>query len=380
MKKLLSLILITAFTLMQSCTQDELDVAPVNTLTPAGVSIESFVKSMKGFVLEDFKAILLKPVDNDPNTHLTTVYIANKKGEIRPLIENFEVKQIEVTERGIYVATNYSGIAFFVKYDNSWVALPNYLTFEGVMGNGDIIFHDLTVLDTNLLTLYDIRPTRVDLIEFSEDLLLTHLGSSEHHNLYIVQNFKTGAIHDISEDDFDGTIDRIISINNSDMAVLSFVSSFGKFDYRILDMKTGNLTALTPATSFVVINAVRNANGNGILATGNSWNGESDPDLSNATLISDIKFSYNTDGSIKADFISQNKWNGGNLVAPTPVNPSLTSLKTFLSDVSAYTVEGSFIYFSGTDKSGQPVTGIFDTISKQTVVLSKDVFSSIHAL
>jgi hypothetical protein len=218
------------------------------------------------------------------------------------------------------------------------------------------------------------------MIEFSEDLLLTHLGRSEHHNLYIVQNFKTGAIHDISEDDFDGRIDKIISINNSDMAVLSFKLSFGKYDYRILDMKTGKLTAITPATGFVVINAVRNATGNGILATGNNWNGESDPDLTNATLISDIKFSYNTDGSIKADFISQNKWNGGNLVAPAPVNPALTSLKTFLSDVSAYTVEGSFIYFSGTDKSGQPATGIFDTVSRIPVVLAKDIFSSIHAL
>ena len=105
MKRLLSFFLLS-FTIFQSCTPDESEVAPVQLVTSGSINIENVIRKMNGFILEDASAILLKAVDADPSTHKTTLYYADSKGKITPVVENFEVRKIEVTTNGIYVLTN----------------------------------------------------------------------------------------------------------------------------------------------------------------------------------------------------------------------------------------------------------------------------------
>ena len=167
MKKVLSQIFL-AVIILQSCSPDEPELAATKPISKAEVDIASAVKQMN--FLEDafgVKALLLKPVDNDPNTNITTLFYADAKGNIKPVIENFEVKDVRVTTNGIYVLTNYGSTAFFVKYDRSWVELKDIgvgtheNNTDGVINNifvgeddhGNIAFRNGAILNTQTLQL-----------------------------------------------------------------------------------------------------------------------------------------------------------------------------------------------------------------------------------
>ena len=374
MKKLLSLTLLS-FTLLQSCTQDELDVAPkqVDATTPAGISIESAAKQIsEKFVLSGAKAILLKPVDADPKTHLTTLFYANAKGGISPIIENFEVKQVEVTNKGIYVLTNYSNLAFFVKYDNSWTQLEGVGDFVGLMNN-DVLFSDGSVLKTSSLK---VEKTNISVKSTSENLILVESGGK-----YSVFNIETGEGQPVPFNN--RAYYQIISLHNDNVVVLVTAGAI-----RTMSMKTGNLSSLN--IDSILSNsypryAVRVTNTDIIIyGEGDLYTDEEGLEYFQMYVGVDL----NANGDARAyPTSSPLDWNG--VTTEVEYNASSTADRLIwnkvLDVVTAYEVDGNYdvesdvIYYSGT-KGGQPATGFYDPTTKTNVVVSNDTFSSISLL
>ena len=205
MKKLLSLAALS-FTLLQSCTQDELDVAPKQLDTAPKVDMQSIVGEFKDLngLLEygHVSSLYLKSFDNDPATNLTTVYYQGNetKGLILPLVENFEVQQIEATIRGVYIKTNYyhegNLITFFIKHDNSWVSLGGRVgEYLNRTDNGDIVFRDGSILRAETLMIDKIfDPNTTEILSVSGNLLYVRLTNT---NTYRVINTVTNVYHDV---------------------------------------------------------------------------------------------------------------------------------------------------------------------------------------
>jgi len=380
MKKILSLALLS-FTLLQSCTQDELDVAPTQVAAPAGINIESAAKQIsEKFVLSGVKAILLKPFDSDPNTHLTTLYYADAKGKIEPLLENFEVKQVEVTTTGIYVLTNYyeagEPIAFFVKYDNSWVQLKGLNgvnVFNYLADNGDIVFTNATRTKSSFLNTKTLTVTNnVDFQLYpSENLVLTTRNGKD--NVY---NTATGETQDVN---VDGEVHSIVSINHNSMVVLEILSLAGGVDFRVMDMKTGKIVAITkdPSTDELILptTVFRNAAGNGIVFLTEEVyvrDGE--------TFRNEVVYTENG-GTVKVMNVLHERYpKGKNLVAPTPAY--IEYLNSMLRSGYSYKVVDNLLYYTGTViKTGKPVTGFYDMKSGVNLVVDeKETFSSVNPL
>ena len=371
MKKLLSLILLS-FTLLQSCTQDELNVAPKDVVTPAGVNLENAAKQIsEKFVLSGAKAILLKPVDTDPKTHLTTLFYANAKGGISPIIENFEVKQVEVTNSGIYVLTNYSNIAFFVKYDNSWTQLEGVGDFVGLM-NGDVLFSDGSVLRTPSLK---VEKTDMSVKSTSENLILVKSGDK-----YSVFNIETGEGQPVPFDNSRAYY-QIVSLLNDNVVVLVKAGVI-----RTMSMKTGNLSSVSidPTLSNPRY-AVRVSN-NDIIIYGEGELYSDEDGLEHFRIY--VRADLNANGEVEAyPTGSPEEWDG--VTTEEEFNNSYTADRLIWSKVldvvTAYEVDGNYdvesnvIYYSGI-KGGQPATGFYDPTTNTNVVVSKDTFSSIGLL
>jgi len=364
MKKLLSLTLLSfSLTLFQSCSPDDSDAAPEKVIaTPTGINIESAAKAIsENISLSGAKAFLLKPVDNDPNTNLTTLFYADEKGIIRPIVENFEVKQIEITNNGIYVLTNYSGIAFFVKYDLSWVEIKDVGDYAGVM-EGNIVFTDGSVLNTVSLK---VDKKAISLISISDGIMLV-----KSKDKYKVVNTSTGVGHEVNYNS-DLVKKDLISINDNKNAFL-ITSEIGL----LIDMKTGILTQLAYEDLYKPQAVVRNAAGNGIIAISSLYQSNPDKPQEDGLYLSYLTFDYNS-GFLKL-IASHEKFQGGSLEVPTPLpNQYEEALMTFLKSINTYTVAGSLVYYSGTAYDGLPLSGVYHMSTQENTVVNRESYSSI---
>lgn len=390
MKKLFSLCLLS-FSMLQSCKQEELDVAPkqISSAAAPSIDIQSVVKRMLGFVLKDANAFLLKPVDNDPNTHLTTLYKVKPDRTVAPVIEGFEIKQVEFTAGGIYVLTNYKQdgdpIAFFLRWDDNWVQLKNVGNYVGVLDFGEILFSDNSVFSP--LTLKVIKSSN-RLISMSENLLLI-----KNNDLYKVYNKNLGGGHFVRRSDKNKIPTKVISIKEDGMAIVEL--SLPNVDYKeyitirinIGDDTNSDITLIDKGTTFNVLykpkGAVRNERGDGIdvLTEGSyEWvNGAYK--LNHGSYLTHLQFDYGV--TINGDKWQNHaysfiKWNGGSLVAPTPLpNKHEVILKKFLKEISTYKAVGDFIYYSGIKYDGQPLTGEYYLNQKVNFYFNNELYSKV---
>jgi len=363
MKKLLTLALLS-FTLLQSCTVDEAEVAPDKLVTPAGVNIENAVKSMKGFVLEDYKAILLKPVDNDPKTNLTTLFLADAKGKIWPLLENFEVKDVRVTTNGIYVLTNYSGIAFFVKYDNSWVELKNVGDYIIEEENGNILFSNGATLNTKSLTVERSSLT-TSIVAKSGNLILLAKSNGDRRIVNTVTKVGMDIFGCTSPSTF------LESFHNDEIAVVDDCGA----TFNIFDLKNGSTEWVHYSVVYEPAKTVRTKDG--LIVVSKEWVAKSSPDYTPAEArITNLTFKYTNSGQVTYGF-SFAPYEGKPLPAPYVLTEDLSFLN--LSHINSYKLAESLVYYSGT-RNGQPVTGVYNKDTKQDMVVAKDTFSNIQLL
>jgi len=403
MKKLFTIAL-GAFTMLQGCTVNEAEVAPANILLhPAGVSIESAVKSMKGFILENYKAILLKPVDNDPNTNLTTFYIANAKGGIMPVIENFEVKDVRVTRNGIYVLTNYldnhDPIAFFVKYDNTWVQLKEVDTFIGEDDNGNIVFQNQAILNTQNLQVDRSLVSEFTFVESVSGNLSIRTsnggrpGFSSSYFLNHVTNYG-GPVH--TESTF-GRL-HLASFKGTDFVLLPATSIYSEPTTEFVNMKSSKRTIESAISlDFLTADILRLDNGS---IVGLQRPSPMEPKLK----LTQLSVKENNNGEVIIDRM---------VSSSVEVTPDITKLYkrsnlfgsdkyyifaeadkvkvfdkslTFKGDVlnglsnATFALVDALVYYSGT-KDGQPVSGVYNLDSNQNTVLDKEnMFTTIQPL
>jgi len=365
MKKLLSFFLLS-FTLFQSCTHDESDVAPVQLVTPGAINIESVIRKMNGFVLEDASAILLKSVDSDPTTHKTTLFYADSKGKITPVVENFEVRSVKVTTNGIYVLTNYneggSPIAFFVKYDNTWLQLKNAGDYIAEDGNGDILFANATLKTSGKLKV-DIT-TGTTIAATSGNLMLLVKPNGDRRVVDTVTN--------IGHDVYACTNPFLESFYNNDIALVSD----GGNSYEVLDMKTGTIEWVNYAAIYEPSRMVRTKDG--ITVLGKEWQPQSNPEHTPAELrLSHILFGYSNNGQVSYS-VSYEAYTG-QLLPVAYTLPAIDLSFLHLSQVNTYTFIDTLVFYSGI-RNGQPVTGIYNKDTNQDMVVANDIFSSINPL
>jgi len=422
MKKLLSLCLLS-FTILQSCTQDELDVAPAlkaDITTPAGISLSSVAKQMsENFALAGVRTILLKPVDSDPNTHLTTVYYVDQKGGFGTLLENFEVRQVEVTKSGIYVVTNYTEggqpIAFFAKYDNSWTQVKGVGNYVGAFGD-DIIFSDGSILVSKTLKVMK-SPTKV--ITSSENLVLIKNQTAGTHGIV---NTQTGVIQPVAYGATDDT--ELFSLSDDRAAVLVQNGNF--IFISMITGEEGYQDGINPTFIYNPRQIVRDINGHAITILGeeypnnenstpiwpdsdndgisdgyedddndgipNQYEDEDENGIPDTTyhpvfpekrdMVGTVSVHLDLKGNVYASPNAPSEWDGTPLVnytGDTLIKWLLTNNK-ILDVVSAYQVMNGTIYYSGT-KGGVPQTGMFGITSKvNTILEKKQVYSSIRHL
>jgi len=378
MKNFLTIAFLCSVALFQNCTSpDEQDVAPApNLSTPAGTDLTQAVKKMEEFIMSGSHAILLKPVDSDPNTHLTTLYYANPKGGIVPILENFEVKQVETTTQGIYVLTNYSGIAFFVKKDHTWTELKNVGSFHGEDEKGNVIFSDGAVLKISNLEVdrSHLLPKDYQILLKSDNLLLVKDGTGTRKLVHLgtgkERDYK--AICELSNSIY------FVSLNNNTMALFSDCNGTS---YYIMDMKSGVSTWVHSAIIYNPITIGRNRAGTGIISVGQYWKPEYNPGEVPTKLYTQVDFRYREgeSGAIDPYQIYQIRNYEGN---PCVINDrySLCNAAVLnLSTISTYTVEGDNVYYSGT-RNGKNVSGLYNLKTKLDLVVSDELFTSIQPL
>jgi len=350
-----------------SCTPQDSEVDPgPKKLSAAPVNIQHLVENLES-VLAGTHALLLKPVDDDTATNLTTVYQLSVAGEISAVVDSFEVKQIETTPQGVYVLTNYDNTTFFVKFDNTWIELKDVGTFIGAASNGDVLFSDGSVLRVSNLSVD--RSNMVipgSVVATSGTLMLI---SDANGNKSVVDPVAR-VRNEVSPCSYD-----IISINDNHMSV-----TLCDRDYTVTDMKTGNIAGIEPGALYNPRECIPNLAGDGIIAVSElwqpKWDGVSEP---GALVQSYVSFGYSTEYENMpiVTNVYQSEYNG----EPLSDEPNgLDVLRNMLGKLDAYAVEGLFIYYSGTNKSGEPVTGIYNWNNGNNTLLSKDNFITIKLL
>ena len=368
MKKLLFLCLLS-FTMLQSCTQDELDVAPKQVSTPE-VNIQGAVDDMQEFDFSMFKALLLKPVDNDPNTNLTTVFIADIQGNITPVIENFEVRRIEAAMNGLYIETNYmengSAIAFFVKPDYTWMQVENAGEYIAEDGDGDLLFENGTLKTSGELKMESGMNT---IASYSGQLMLVYKADGNRR----IVNYVTGVGHDVYGGCDNSTF--LASMSNNTIALVSDCGS----QYEAVSMKTGEsvwveYAAIFEPTTLVVLE-------NGLFAINKEWVPQSSPDYTpDDERVSWVTFNLDAAGNISMN-VSHEDYTGQTTpeayVAPV-VDTDLMKMLN-VSHLTTYKMTGNHIYYSGT-RNGQPVSGVYDTVAQQDIFVVNDSFTTIIPL
>lgn len=398
MKNLLSLVLVL-FIFLQSCNQNELDGLTPKQISSTPIGIENAAKQIsEKFALSGAKAILLKPVDNDPNTQLTTLFYADDNGKILPIIENFEIKRVEVISSGVYVLTNYTDggkpIAFFVDYNLNWVQLNGVGNYISTINGGDVLFDIGSILHTKSLTMKS-GVKWVESATPSENLILL----SNQQDKFKVVNTATGEEQDLQMDGVyyfaddanivgDKYISSIISINHDSMAVLEIgtnrpIALGAKIDFKLLNMKTGEITnANLPHKDMDIKpgSVVRNSAGDGVVYTSQL--------ITSKGTFKDI---YYTEVVFKGTVVEEVKHHESSygLIDTTPAY--IVALQKLLDIVesdgstiidktkTAYRVIDDLLYYSG-KKGGQTVSGIFNLTNNQNTVVTTEFFSSIQPL
>ena len=376
MKKLFTLVALS-FILLQSCTQDELEVAPQQVTIPTDINIASAAKAIsESFVLSGAKAILLKPVDADPNTHLTTLFYADAQGKISPLLESFEVKQVEVTSSGIYVLTNYTQagepIAFFVRYDNSWVQLKGVGDFQFIIDNGDVVFttgSGQQVLNTRTLKLEQGLENawghigNIFLRGFSSKFTFSNITNGESQVVNLPEH---AMVTNFIPLQYDAMVLIDIQLPNQTNA-----------DHRLLNMKTGEIADvnLTHEDMYRLSgSAVPNAAGDGIiyLSQGTRY-------WEYSALWSGLHYTEVVYKGTKVEEVKHDKFYGTSLPMPTPAH--LVALNALLVSGYHYKVVENLVYYTGVAKTGKPATGVYDMISKENIIVDdKETYSSVNPL
>ena len=401
MKKLLTSSLLFISILIQSCTPDELDVAPKQVITPAGVDIESAVEEMKQFNFADFKAILLKEVDNDPTTHLTTLYYADAKGRIAPIIENFEVQDAQVTTNGIYVLTNYKAndtyIAFFVKPNFEWVQLkdvyyPN--DFKGEGDNGNLVFHNGAILNTTTL--------QVDRSLVKEDRYIDYISGNfiilTHHEAGRSLGIKSRNIVDLATHKKYPihtqpylTFFNIVSFKGTNLVMHPDV--FQLVNNQIIDFKTGNIADLD--FTMIIYPETLRLDDSSIVGFKPDYNNNvlnlvqlAVKKDNNQNIIPFIIQSSSV--SIKPDNLDKGLLFGSDkyyVVKEAEKVKVYDKSLTFKGDVlkgltkAVITLVNSSVYYSGLSADGLPVTGVYDIDTNQNIILdTSNRFNNIQPL
>ena len=390
MKKLHTLALVLV-AMVQGCTVDKAEVAPNTPGILADVSIESAVKSIKGFVLEDYKALLLKPVDDNPETNLTTLFIADAKGKIWPVIENFEVKDVRVTTNGIYVLTNYAGIAFFVKYDNSWVELKDVDIFVGEDDNNNIVFRSGAILNTQTL--------QVDRSYVKENnYVLAVSGNVDIVEFFGISTVRNHVIHTEYTVSPISVFPGVASFKGTDFALIPPLGRLFS-EYAFIDMKTGKKTDAKVVAGF--------------------WLGSDIIRLDDGSIVG-METTYSSSEMLGLVQLSVKQNNNGEIIADRIVRSSVSVPRDFFSsDLKGYlfgsnkyyilkeaekvkvfdkslvhkgdilnglsnaslSLVDSIVYYSGEDMTGKIISGIFNLDTKQDFILdTTNLFTNIQPL
>jgi len=393
MKKLFTSVAFCAFVLFQSCTKEEL--TPQEPIATMPVNIANVVAAMKeNFVLSGAKAILTTPADNDPSTNLTTLYMADAQGRIAPIIDNFEVKDVRVTTNGIYVLTNYGTTAFFVKFDNSWLELKEVGTYKGENDNGDLVFSNLAILNTKTLT--------VDRSQVLPATSYVHVNSG---NLSLIVNANGNRlVNHVTRKGYDlpdciSKNENMASYNNNKMAIIGDCSA-GEGTKRYFDMETG---AYTTSNQLQLNHEnLRLANGDLVALQlpyaykygGIEYTLTYLTAAGQVTAKSDIGL-YLDDASVPSSrfkigepnkvLYSSDKYylvketDRVTLLDKTTLNKKGEVLVGFFEKM--ITVDGSLLYYSGSDDYGHTVSGVINLDTKQDVVLdTTNQFSNIQPL
>ena len=406
MKKSLSLILLS-FVLLQSCSPDETELSIPKPITKADIDIQNVVDKMQYGEAFDIKALLLKPGDDDPNTNLTTLFYANSKGNIQPIIENFEVKDVRVTTNGIFVLTNYGSTPFFVKYDHSWVELIDIgvgthdinadgaikNVFVGEDDNENIVFRNGTVLNTQTLQLNRSRSSSIGTIE------------SISGNLWFrIEYYRSGGIIDLDVfnyyspnagyttnfwgdqgNRFNGRF-NIASFKGTNFALIPNWDNLGSNKTMLIDMETGNKTYSDSTVSYR--NDMLRLDDGSVVGLHNT------DSLSTSFKLIKLSAKKNNQGKLMPDRV---------LRSSTEVTPSLngyTNKNTYLfgsdkyyivkeadqvqvfdtslmhkgdvlkglSDMTLSLVD-NLVYYSGIGLDNKPVSGVYNLDTNQNTVL-----------
>jgi len=393
MKKLFTSAALCAFVLFQSCTKEEL--TPQQPIATAPVNIANVVAAMKeNFILSGAKAILTTPADNDPSTNLTTLYMADAQGQIAPIIENFEVKDVRVTTNGIYVLTNYGTTAFFVKFDNSWLELKEVDEFKGEDDNGNLVFSTGAILNTQTLQLD--RSQQLAQYDFvgSNSGNLDFIGEVNGRGIFTgarIRNHVTHVEHIVYGGPSINPYSSIAFFKGTDFALIPWV-----IGCQLIDLKTGKRTTQPLTRYFTLKFDVLRLDDGSIIEIEQA--SETDRNLKLAQLY--VK--QNNDGEVIPDRI---------IYSSVPVDPvskfgkvlfgsdkyymcrEADKVKVFdkalvhkgdilngLSDLSLSLVH-SLVYYSGVDMNNKPVSGVYDLDTNQNTVLdTENLYSNIQPL
>jgi len=419
MKRLFSLALLL-FTLLQSCKQDELAVTPDKRVSPAAVDIKSAVKQMN--FLEDglgVKAILLKPVDNDINTNLTTLFYADAKGRIAPIIENFEVKDVRVTTNGIYVLTNYGSTAFFVKYDHSWVELKDIgvgthernpdgtitNVFVGEDDNGNIVFRNNAILNTQTLKMDLSRTPNLGTVESISGNLgfnIEYYRSGGLIDLEVVNHYEPYQRHAKFFNVLQGTKlngrFNIASFKGTNFALIPNWDQLDSDKAMLIDMETGNTTYSNSTVSYR--NDMLRLDDGSVIGFYNPFNESTSFALTKLSAKKDNNGKLMPDRVLKSsDYVTPyfNSYTNKNtylfgsdkyfIVREADkvqvFDASLNNIRNILNGISNMTLslEDNLVYYSGVGLDNKPVSGVYNLDTNLDIVLdTNNKFTNIQPL